>query len=266
MSAVPRDSFNLAPAYQPLARRIGLDAAAIFEHPQIRVWRTLPERENATLDAALDDGRTLRLHVKRYAPTRAPTTPADAEVAGIRLLQTAGIATVPLAGWGRLADGRSFILTEDLAGFLPADQWVRDVESFARLRDPIADLAAQLHSAGLHHRDLYPCHIFVKADVAALSLRLIDAGRVRPLPRWPLRHRWIVKDLAQLWYGTLALPIDATQRRLLIQRYASRCGLGDGARLLARIARKSDRIARHDARLRQRQPGRNISIEPQRPA
>src|SRR5262245_9586782 len=114
------DVFHIAPRYQPIARRVGLDAEAVFSHPQIVVWRKLEDRENCPLDTTFDNGSSIRLHVKRY---RTPQPVAD-EVAGYELLRAAGIPSATLAGWGTLADGRSFILTEDLSGYRDAEKLV----------------------------------------------------------------------------------------------------------------------------------------------
>src|SRR3954463_3065546 len=101
MPSDARDYFQVDPGYQPLMRQIGLDAEAVFSHPDIKVWRSIPERENCTLDAKLD-GREIRLHIKRYSATRGSHTPADLEVRGIGALLEHEIPTVPLVGWGRL--------------------------------------------------------------------------------------------------------------------------------------------------------------------
>ena len=77
-------------------------------------------------------------------------------------MEIESIPTAPLVGWGRLADGRSFLISEDLAGYAPADKLVRRARRSRRLLEPTADLAAELHSAGLHHRDLYLCHFMAK--------------------------------------------------------------------------------------------------------
>ena len=53
MSSSQRDTFHVAPSYQPLLREIGLDAEAVFTDPRIVVWRSITERENCTLDAGL---------------------------------------------------------------------------------------------------------------------------------------------------------------------------------------------------------------------
>src|ERR1041385_3366868 len=121
MSDSGRDYFQVDPKYQPIMREIGLDAEAVFSHPEIKVWRSIPERENCTLEARLD-GREIRLHIKRYHAGKSSKNAAEEEVGGIELLQAHGIATVQLVGWGKLADGRSFVISEDLKEFRAADK------------------------------------------------------------------------------------------------------------------------------------------------
>jgi len=241
---------------------IGLDAEAVFDHPDIRVWRSIADRENCTLDAEVD-GRRVRWHVKRYTAVRTPgATPAEREVAGVRLLVEAGIPTVPLVAWGVLGDRRSFVIVEDLAGYRPGDKLLETGGgTFEQLLEPTADLAARLHNAGLHHRDLYLCHFFIpRAEGAGEPLRLIDCARVKRLPRFLTRFRWVVKDLSQFWYSTLKHPeITDDQRLAWLRRYAGKTG-GDVERLRRSVARKVAWIGRHDARLNRAQPNRNISI------
>jgi heptose I phosphotransferase len=260
MLQLPRNVFHAAPRYQPVLRQIGLDAEAVFTHADIQVWRKIPERENCTLDADLADGTHVRLHVKRYVPARGFRTPADEESLGIRALEIEGIPTVPLVGWGKLVDGRSFVITEDLGGYRDAEKLVREnIVPFESLLEPTADLAARLHGVGLHHRDLYLCHFFARPDDPA-DLRLIDAARVRRLPGWPVRQRWIVKDLAQFWFSTTSLPVTDEQRARWLTRYAGQRQLGGVDGLRRAIERKSAWIARHDASLRRKQKDRNVSI------
>jgi hypothetical protein len=239
-------------------RMIGLDADAVFTHPDIRAWRTLSDRENCTLDVALPDGRPIRLHIKRYPPSRGRVPPAEQEVRAIELLNANGIPTVPLIAFGTLPDRRSFIITEDLAGYQPADKFVKSEADFQAISQPTADLAARLHSAKLHHRDLYLCHFFINPSAPA-DIRLIDPARVAALPRLFAR-RWIVKDLAQFCYSTFALPVSGEQRFAWLDRYSRQRGLDGAESLWPAVFGKMRWIARHDARLRHRQPGRNISI------
>jgi hypothetical protein len=237
---------------------LGLDADAVFTHPDIKPWRRLDDRENCTLDASLD-GHSIRLHIKRY-PAQRGRRPADDEVAAIKLLQQAQIPTVPLVAWGELADGRSFIITEDLTGFAAADKLLEEGLHFANILNETADLTAKLHNANLHHRDLYLCHFFY--NCISKELRLIDVARVRRLPGWPTRSRWIHKDLGQFWYSTQSLSITDEQRDEWLKRYVSQRGTGVKPvhHLRRAIQSVSNRIARHDEKLRRRQPHRNISI------
>jgi heptose I phosphotransferase len=163
-------------------------------------------------------------------------------------------------GWGRLTDGHSFVITEDLAGYRDAEKLVKAGLPFETLLEPTADLAARLHEVGLHHRDLYLCHFFAN-ESSPTDLRLIDAARVKPLPGWPTRNRWIVKDLAQFWYSTLSLPVTDEQRSRWLARYAERRKLPSTTTLRRQIERKSASIARHDRKLREKQAGRNVSLE-----
>jgi hypothetical protein len=260
MSESGRNTFHVVPAHHALVREVGLDAEAIFDRDDIKPWRTLPDRENCVLDATAGSGTSVRLHVKRF-PATAKGTPAADEVRGIEHLQRAGIPTVPLVGWGTLADGRSFVVSLDLEGFKDAEKLVRAGTPFAGLLEETADLAARLHIAGLHHRDLYLCHFFARLrENDRPDVALIDAARVKPLPGW-FANRWIVKDLAQFWYSTTKLPVTDEQRDAWLQRYLDRWSGGQSAGSLKRaIQRKAHRIARHDRNLNAKQPARNVSL------
>ncbi len=265
MAQLGKSVFHATAGYQPVLREVGLDADAVFTDPRIKPWRQLPERDNATLDAALHDGRNIRLHIKRHRPSGSAVTSAELEARGIKALEDAGLPTVSLVGWGQVEDGRSFLITEDLAGHQALDRLLKEGLSFDRVRDATAALAARLHGAGLHHRDLYLCHYFAEPSDPAGTLKLIDAARVRRLPGWPMRTRWIVKDLAQFWYSTGEHDIADEARVAWLRHYAmERESLGMPVRSVSRLQRRIERkarwIARHDAKLNAAQPDRNVSI------
>jgi hypothetical protein len=249
----------IAEPYREILGQIGTSPETIFTDPAIKPWRILEDRQNCTWDVAVGR-RSVRLHVKRFPAMRRRSW-AEAEAEGYRMLHERGIPSATVAAWGRLDDGRSFIATEDLAGFEPADKLVEGGVDFDRLLIPTADLAARLHNAGVHHRDLYLCHFLARgAENGPVELRLIDAARVRALPRVFMRRRWVIKDLAQFWYSTTQLPVTDLQRDTWLARYAQQTNISAAERLRRSIMRKSDSIAAHDRRLRVRRPGRNISI------
>jgi hypothetical protein len=266
MFKTPRNEFRVAPQYQPLMRAVGLDADTIFAHPDIVPWRKLPDRDNCTLDAEVN-GKTIRLHIKRYRPAPGFTTPADDEARAIQALNVEQIPTMNLVGWGKLADGRSFIITEDLSGYRAADKLIEaGTKTFDQLLEPTADLAAKLHRCGLHHRDLYLCHFFARVEGEASDVRLIDAARVARLGGIFVRGRWIVKDLAQFSYSTSVLGVSDEQRRRWLERYAQQRGIEATPRLVRAIERKVRWIARHDEKLKTSQPTRNVSIPESSPS
>lgn len=261
-----KNLFRVLPEYQPLMRVLGIDAEAIFTHPQIKPWRTLPDRDNCTLDGEID-GKKIRLHIKRYHPARGMTTPAEDEEKAIRALQIEQIPTLQIVGWGKLTDRRSFIITQDLEGYRAADKLLESGGvTFDSILESTADLAAKLHKSGLHHRDLYLCHFFVR-ESDPKDVRLIDAARVQRLGGVFTRGRWINKDLAQFWYSTITArpttPITDEQRERWLQRYASSRGIELTDRLRRALRRKVATIGRHDANLKRDQPARNVSIPTQ---
>ncbi|HTL30214.1 MAG TPA: lipopolysaccharide kinase InaA family protein, partial [Tepidisphaeraceae bacterium] len=182
------------------------------------------------------------------------------ELEGQRALEAAQIPTLEIVAYGRLSGGRGFIISNDLARYEASDKVIKSPEDFDRLLIPTADLAAKLHNAGLHHRDLYLCHFFAKVDGGNVDVRLIDTARVKRLPGVLTRQRWIVKDLGQFWYSTFALPIDDAQRDKWLARYVESRGIKPSPRLKNSILRKANWIARHDRKLVKDQPDRNISI------
>ena len=243
---------DVRPEFEPLAREVGL--TDVFADPRVRVWRRLSDRENATLDHVRGDGTTIRLHVKRYP---AGSRVARDEVAGHALLTAAAIPTAPLVAHAQAADGRSCVVFADLAGYTPADRLVSAGAPFEPLLTPTAELASALHAAGLHHRDLYLCHFMVRPE--PFDVRLIDVARVARLANPLTRRRWIVKDLAQFWYSTTKLNVTNDQRARWLDHYAERRRLSANG-LAGAVQRKAATIARHDARLNQRQPNRNVSL------
>lgn len=255
----PPGYYSVQAPHAELLRAAGLvDAMSVFESPLVRVWRNIPERENCTLDIIRPALPTRRLHVKRFRPSHRDF--AREEAAGVALLQRAGIQTTPLVATARLPDGRGFIITDDLAGFAPLDRLVAGGFPFEQAIEPTAALAARLHDAGLRHRDLYLCHFFARIeDDAVAELALIDAARVSRLPRF-FASRWIVKDLAQFRFSTTTLPVSDDQRDRWLGRYIAIRAIARPATLRARVQRKASWIARHDASLRRRQPGRDVAL------
>ena len=160
------------------------------------------------------------------------------EVDGQRLLTD---KRFPPPRWsaGHAHAGRSFTIFDDLTGYTPADKLLETGVAFEVLLDPTAALAAKLHTTGLHHRDLYLCHFMAKLDDANVDLKLIDTARVRNLPGFLTRRRWIVKDIAQFIYSTHAHAITDMQRSAWLAAYA---GHGGTSGIESAVGRKFARL------------------------
>jgi hypothetical protein len=237
-----------------LLRRAGLgDAMSVFENPRIEAWRSIRERENCVLD--LDDGT--RLHIKR---NKKGFRGVDDEVNGIRHLQKAGIETVPLAGYGKLNDGRGFVITENLNDFADCERLLEAGTPFESLLIPTAQTAGKLHGAKLHHRDLYIGHFWADIDADPIAMRLIDAARVKPLPRW-FQRRWLIKDVAQFVFSLQRFDIDAQTIDRWFAEYAKHCNHPITDLFKRGVFAKVRWIERHDAKLRAKNPTRNVAID-----
>jgi len=260
MLRLPRNKTFANEKYHALLHAIGFNPAKVFSDPRIVCWRKLADRENCTLDTHWPDGRPIRLHIKRYPPTTALNRDAPLEAQNLRALEMEHIPGPTMVAWGELKDGRGFVMTEDLAGYAPADKLIKAGLAFESILLPTADLTARLHQANLHHRDLYLCHFFVREDRGQFDIRLIDAARIGRLNNFVTRRRWIAKDLSQFWYSTTALPVTDDQRRRWLARYLEKTGRSGEQGWEKSIRAKSDRIADHDRKLTQREPTRHIPL------
>lgn len=257
------ESLDIADAYRAMLKTFGLTTAgAFFTDERFRVWRDVHDRQNATFDESFE-GRRVRLHLKRDC--KRVREPLELEARGLELLQSAGIPTARRVAHGRLADGRSFIVTEQLYRYRAADMWLNEHPDLLQTILPAtAAIASRLHSSGLHHRDLYLNHFFVCVDEPT-KLCLIDTARVRAIPRF-FASRWIVKDLAQFFYSLSKYEIldgelvDPWLNRYLIGRSIDPSE-GERSRLWHPVSRKIASIGRRDRRVRRREPGRNKPID-----
>lgn len=143
--------------------------------------------------------------------------PGPLERQNLQRAQALGIR-VPdplLAGADPNQPCKSFLVIRALDGFAPLHQYLpsryaresrssdgrRSWAIFKRqLCREIVTICRRLHDADLYHRDLYLCHFFLRETPSAstpFDLALIDFGRLTQ----SRRHRWRVKDLAQLLFS-----------------------------------------------------------------
>ena len=185
----------------------------------------------------------------------------------IQAFQKLGIPTlVPVAAGEKVSWfwQESFLMTEELKGFQPLDKFLQSyfvpplppekiIEKRAIIYE-VAQIARVMHKAGFNHRDFYCCHIFInRMDSRHRHWCVLDLQRV-DRRRW-FRRRWIVKDLAALNYSAQPRIITRTDRLRFLRHYLD--VKIDVAKkeywLIGQVQNKTDKIMRHDRKLKARQ-------------
>lgn len=219
--------------------RARLDSAAsLIDCPAAEVVRAVDRRENLRLVLETDGG-PVKLFGKRHTE-RSGTHPTAARVEWDHLvsLRQFGIATAhPVALAEDIASGRSVIFTQELPGAEPLDDMLRRElgtgrTAFARLARQVGRFVSRFHASGFNHRDLYLCHIFIAPEHEVPWLWLIDLQRVQQRRRF--RRRWIVKDLAQLYYSWHRARTRATDVMRFLRAYFDVDRLGPKQKKLVR--------------------------------
>lgn len=149
-------------------------------------------------------------------------------------------------------DGKtSFLVTRSLEGFQKLSEWMASqvssppqngaIAKVRRVVERVAEITRVMHTAGLHHQDFYLGHLLLPLDESTEGIHVIDLGRVRE--QRTLGTRWIIKDLAQLNYS--ARFVSRSDRKRFLNAYLGHRTTPRDRRLLGRIERKSQAIARH---------------------
>lgn len=135
-----------------------------------------------------------------------------------------GIATVaPVAmAWqqDRRITGRSVLITEEVAGAKPLNEyWIgirKDRVAADRLLDALARLIARAHQCGFQHGDMHPGNLLVRSDGARHEVFFVDLHRVHT--GRSVMPRQVVANLAQLnqWFRRNA---TRTQRLRFLHNY-----------------------------------------------
>jgi hypothetical protein len=235
------DRLRVRPDFVPVFHARGwTSAVAVLSDPRIKCWRRLPDRDNCVVELPRStDERLVRAHCKRHRTRRswlsrllAIPSPGIAEANVVGRCQRLGIPTISIIAAGEVADSqngpmRSFLMTQELQGAVPADDYWRsalgppgasDPAARRRLLTAMARIASRLHRAGLFHRDFYWCHFLVHRDTAGrFRVHLIDLQRVAK--RRILRWRWLLKDLAQFVFSMPEANLSEAEKRFWFCSY-----------------------------------------------
>lgn len=200
---------------------------------------------------------------KELLQLKRPVLGAENEWCALRLLKQIGVETMTPAAYGARgvspASRRSFIITEELTETLSLEDfckdWPRRPPSF-RLRtaliERVASMVRQMHRHGMNHRDCYICHFHLdvsagrdRVDPERFHLYVIDLHRARIRRRVPTR--WIVKDLAGLYFSAMDIGLTRTDRLRFLAAYEQkpwRVILRDRRRFWRRVARTAAALKR----------------------
>ena len=213
-------------------------------------------------------GYFLKLHrgvgwgeiLKNLLQLRAPVLGAENEWRAIEHLHQAGVPTMTLAACGKTgwnpARQLSFLVTDELSDMVSLEDYCEPWKVNPprpgvrrRLIEQTARVARVVHDSGMNHRDFYLCHFLLPLDwdeVSYPALYLIDLHRAQIRRAAP--QRWLVKDLASLYFS--ALDIGLTRRDVLrfLRHYSGvplREVLGR-RRFWARVCRRTRQLYRRD--------------------
>jgi heptose I phosphotransferase len=176
--------------------------------------------------------------IKDLLQLRRPIVGAENEWLAIQRLTELGIDTMTIVAYGTRgknpASMQSFIVTEDLINTVSLEYycagWPTNKPPFAlklKLLNKIADVSRTLHSHGIGHRDYYICHFLLQksaegqVDVnAEPHLSLIDLHRTLINPQLP--QRWIIKDIAGLYFSAMHIGLTHIDLLRFVKRYSNK--------------------------------------------
>ncbi len=150
-----------------------------------------------------------------------------------------------------------FTLSEEVSSCVRASDYVEDlpddgvgVKKRIDLLIRLAHLAGEFHLKGFNHQDFYLVHFFLRLETEEIFIMDLQRVHKRDTPS----TRWVIKDLAQFVFSALSggkyVPDDLN---IFWHEYFDKDKLGRGEeKMIKSIMAKAKRIARHDAKLRER--------------
>jgi len=230
---------------------------------QGQIFRELDGRKTLRFEA-LGKGFFLKLHagvgwveiLKNLLQFKWPVLGAENEWKAIQRLSSLGVDTMTLAGYGSLgvnpARRKSFVITDEITGMRSLEEtcseWSRNPPPYSLKRNlvfRVASITRVLHTHGMNHRDYYICHFlsnadFLGRDLSSLRVVLIDLHRVQFRRRVP--KRWLIKDLAALYYSAMDIGLHRSDLLRFVKIYSGkplRAALGEAPAFWKEVIRKA---------------------------
>jgi len=263
------DHFHVEPDYQEAFARLGLtsmEAVFRFDRGDDLTKANLARYRRRLRFQVGPPGRILFMKLYHVPPVRTQLqnwinghkrrSCAMMELEPMAELAHHGINTPRPVAYGQIWKGlleqRSFLVTEKIPDaeslenrLPPCFDLIRTPDAHKQQRAFLTQLAQfirRFHDLGYRHRDLYLAHIF--RDTQG-QLFLIDLARAfKPLV---CKRRFLIKDLAQVYYSLPAPYFSRTDRLRLYLSYMGKHHLDAGDKhLIHPILAKARRMARHN--------------------
>jgi heptose I phosphotransferase len=205
----------------------------------VKTRRTLRfELNGKSYFAKIHHGVGWREIFKNLTQFKLPILGASNEWAALNKLKKLNVDTMTPCAFGirgkNPAKQDSFIITEDLKDTISLEDFCRDWKTTpppARLKwaliKKLAWVSRQMHTNGMNHRDYYICHFLLdisngmdKLDTANLKAHLIDLHRAQIRSKTP--HRWIVKDVAGIWFSSMDTGISKNDMFRFMRIYSGK--------------------------------------------
>ncbi len=147
--------------------------------------------------------------LKNVCQLKWPVVSARNEWQALQKLQALGILAPKVVAYGERgwnpAKRESFVMMEAVAPVVSLEEltaeWKKQPPSYAlkrQLMQETARIARTMHENGINHRDFYICHLLLNHD---MQLYVIDLHRAQIRKHVP--ERWVIKDLAALYFSSL---------------------------------------------------------------
>ena len=172
--------------------------------------------------------------IKNFLQLKMPVTGASNEWLAINRIHELGLDSLNALAYGckghNPAKKLSFLVTEELSNTLSlaqyAEQWPHKPppprERRALIRK-VATIARTIHGDGINHRDLYICHFLLdlssESNTAKQDPRLFLVDLHRAQMRAAVPHRWLVKDIASIYFSSLDIGLTKKDVYLFLQVY-----------------------------------------------
>lgn len=161
---------------------------------------------------------------KNILQLKLPVLGAKNEYLAINKLKSLQIDTLQVVGFAQRgvnpASLKSYLITEELANTISLEDycknWTNNKPAFLHklyLIKQVAKIVKKLHDKGINHRDLYICHFLLASNKITADNRLFLIDLHRTQIRKCVPTRWLLKDLAALYFS--ALHIGLTQHDFL---------------------------------------------------